>query len=104
MKTKYTIAIITLKLLKGLLPEMYTFQPVIRPNLFGWECRNFYFAQGTAINASYIKGLKKLMYRAKHRRLYCTYKKNRVIPYNVFSAQIIDHRIIDEVGKTIKEI
>ena len=92
---------INLKLLMGVIPERYSFVPVIRPQILSFG-NDFHFAEYIYIEASRIKGLKKLVYRAKHRRLYCSYynlKSN-----NYFEQKIAEEHIIETIRKTIKGV
>lgn len=92
---------INLKLLKRVIPERYSFEPVIRPQILSFG-NDFHFAKYSYFEASCIEGLKKLVYRAKHRRLYCSYYNLKSNDY--FEQKIVEEHIIETVRKTIKGV
>ena len=70
--------------------------------MFAYSMHNFYFSKHSFINANEVLGLKELVYKAKHRKLYCSYKNKKYIEYNSFSQQVAYTQILREVGRTIK--
>lgn len=103
MKTLLRIGIISLKLLRNDLPQRYGFRPVIRPAKWHYP-NDWYFAEYSFIDASCIKGLKKLVYRAKRRRMYCSYRRLEDNFDFIWSTYNNEEITIETVRKTIKGV